>query len=463
VKKLYFISPYILIVLTFVLLHFVFNFNGLYGQDAHDYFRFSKELRSYFIEGNPTGDFFWPIIYPALGALISFTGISVLHALQLISLSAVLGTLIYLNRSIQYLYGKRSTLFLLLSASSSVYFVRSGYIVMSDALCTFFIVSLYFHYLKYRNHSKPKDFILIIILSVLAFFTRYASIPLILIPVIHSLWIFIKNYNLLVRSGILALSLAGIAYLIILNNHLVDELWVKLTQIKLKNLFINKTTFDGSEKSYVVPNLFYIWSNFAHPGYLSLGFLLFPWFRISISQNRILWISLICYLLFIGLLPLQNQRFFVISYPIVLIVLLPAFLELKTWLIKRRMYRIFGLAFFALNTLIFTYSFSKTYQVHRVEKQIVSELKKYPETTEIYAFYVDQSFTSYDLPNNSHNLWLEEYYNFHDSAIVVFNPDKFADEKMISNLGKNWKKLCSDYTLTDEVDFKNGWHIYRIN
>lgn len=462
-KKLYFISPYILIVFTFVLLYFVFDFNGLYGQDAHDYFRFSKELRSYFTEGNPPGDFFWPVIYPALGALISLSGISVLHALQLISLSAILGTLIYLNRSIQYLYGKRSTLFLLLSFSSSVYFVRSGFIVMSDALCVFFIVSLYFHYLKYRNHSNLKDFALIIILSVLAFFTRYASIPLILIPVIHSLWIFIKNFNLLIRSGILIVSLAGIAYLIFLNNHLIDELWVKLSQIELKNLFVNKTTFDGSEKSFVVPNLFYIWSNFAHPGYLSIGFLLFPWFRVSISKNRILWISLIIYLIFIGLLPLQNQRFFVISYPIVLIILFPAFLELKTWLKKRQLYGVFGVSFFALNTLIFTYSFSKTYRVHRVEKEIVAELKKYPSTTEIYSFYADQSFTSYDLPNKSYNLWLEEYHHFPSGSIVVFNPHDFGDKKLISNVGKNWKKLCNDYTLTDEVDFKNGWHIYRID
>ncbi len=462
-KKLYLISPYILIVFTFALLHFVFEFNGLYGQDAHDYFRFSKELRSSFLEGNSTGDFFWPVIYPALGAIISFSGISVLHALQLISLSAILGTLLYLNRSIQYLYGKRSTLFLLLSASSSVYFVRSGFIVMSDALCVFFVVGLYFHYLKYRNHSKLKDFVLIITLSAVAFFTRYASIPLIIVPVFHSVWLFIKNFNILLRSGILVLSLAGAVYLILLNNNLVDELWVKLTQVKLKNLFLIKSTFDGNEKTNTVPNLLYIWSNFAHPGYLSLGFLLFPWFRTSISQNRTLWMSLILYLLFIGLLPLQNQRFLVISHPLVLIVLFPAFSELRNRLKKRRLYGIFGLTFIALNTLIFVYSFSKTYQVHRVEKEIVAELKKYPATTEIYAFYVDQSFSSYDLPNKSHNLWLEEYRDFPYGSIVVFNPDKFADEKMISNVGKNWKKLCSDYTLTDEVDFKNGWHIYRIN
>ena len=72
--------PLILILLTQLL-----GFNGLYGQDSHEYLRFSRYLQEVFagVEQAPT--FFYPIGYPLFGSLLGYVFSNVI-ALQLLSM-----------------------------------------------------------------------------------------------------------------------------------------------------------------------------------------------------------------------------------------------------------------------------------------------------------------------------------------------------------------------------------------
>ncbi len=73
---------------------FLFQFDGLYGQDPFAYFDYTQELRQVFVTGETPPPFFWPIGYPLLAVLGSlFAGLGPLAG-QAISILA--GSLIAL-------------------------------------------------------------------------------------------------------------------------------------------------------------------------------------------------------------------------------------------------------------------------------------------------------------------------------------------------------------------------------
>ncbi|MCW8823527.1 MAG: hypothetical protein OQK63_05540, partial [Ignavibacteriaceae bacterium] len=82
VKKL---LPFILPSIIFLVLLIFFKFNGLYGQDSHEYYRYSKDIIKFLTGGPLPANFHWPVLYPLFGAILSFVIPDPLLCLQLIS------------------------------------------------------------------------------------------------------------------------------------------------------------------------------------------------------------------------------------------------------------------------------------------------------------------------------------------------------------------------------------------
>lgn len=130
-------TPWLYLIVPIALLFFgvlLIDFNGLYGQDSHTYLSFAKQLKMEWLTGNKTASFFWPKGYSASGAAFSFTGLSVLWSLRIISLLALTGSLFVARSIIRLLWNKDGSLLLLLGAVTQIYFVRAGFLVMSDML-----------------------------------------------------------------------------------------------------------------------------------------------------------------------------------------------------------------------------------------------------------------------------------------------------------------------------------------
>src|SRR5579883_1529147 len=89
------------IYIIFLLLTFAFtiivHFNGLYGQDSYEYLRYTYRLVWFVRTGNPPGDFYWPLLYPVVGAVLSIIQKPV-FALQLISMLSLVGAAFYLKK-----------------------------------------------------------------------------------------------------------------------------------------------------------------------------------------------------------------------------------------------------------------------------------------------------------------------------------------------------------------------------
>ena len=104
-KSLILISP----ILFFIIAHFVFGFNGLYGQDSHEYYRYSKAITNFFKTGSSPGDYFWPVYYPILGSFFGFV-IGNLFSLQFISSLSLSGSLYFLFKIMKEIFGEQKNL-----------------------------------------------------------------------------------------------------------------------------------------------------------------------------------------------------------------------------------------------------------------------------------------------------------------------------------------------------------------
>lgn len=453
--------PYLVVFIGFLVLWFGFDFNGLYGQDAHEYFRYSKALKLEMVEGIAAGDFHWPKLYSLLGAILSFTGIPVLFSLELITLFSCLGAMYFAQKSIRLLYNVEGTLFLLLGAATQVYFVRMGFVVMSDALCAFFIMATIYFYLSFNKNRDFKHLGWILLFSSLAIFTRYASLPILVVLMTHSLWMFLKQWKFEVRViGLFLLGIAGVCILYF-NNQALSQIMDRIQEWSPINLFHRTHFREGRQEINFAPNLVYIGSNFLHLGFLSFGMLLLPWVKHWNFRQRVLWIAIMTYLFFIGGLEIQNQRFMVLTHLPILILIFPSFQQLKSWLELRKLMIPFVAGVLIFNLSLFLYSFGKTYQVHRIEKLIVEELHTFEDDTPILSFYVNQSFASYDLPNPTQDLW-NAYPDFYKGGLVVFNPEKFEEFWSDGIVMQNWLSLKEQHELTVIKELPDNWKIYRI-
>ena len=119
-----------------------------------------------------------------------------------------------------------------------------------------------------------------------------------------------------------------------------------------------------------------------------------------------------------------------------------------------------GVLFF--NTTFFIYSFTKTYVVFQLEKEVVEELKKIESDAPIYAFYVDQSFSSYDIKNEVHNFYMEDFSKIESGSLVIFNEEKFAEQWKNHRVMQNWKMLTTNYQLDTLATLSDNWQIYLI-
>lgn len=77
---------------------FLIDFNGLYGQDSHEYLRYTCRLLDFWTSGSNPGDYFWPMNYPFYGSFLALIIHPVVFALQLLSMLSLVFTSVYLYR-----------------------------------------------------------------------------------------------------------------------------------------------------------------------------------------------------------------------------------------------------------------------------------------------------------------------------------------------------------------------------
>lgn len=459
------------------ILRWKWNFVGLYGQDAHEYLRFSLEVKSWLTGGSTPGDFFWPLMYPFIGASLSFlTPLDVADSLQLVSvLSIWCSGLLLIQLLKQHRDSSKPTptkmdaiLWVAMAFFLSPYLLRSAFLIMSDALSVLGVTCCYYYYCRYQQDRRPSLLIAIFAGAALAVSTRYVCAILVIAPLAHVLFYASRRGH---WSGLLLGAVIGSLFLV---PHLMLRWDTPLAFLEhnfmgawswthwLQSQFESAT----GQFHYRSPNILYSHYHWFHPAYLLVGILLLPWWRYWRPKNmheKVILCSTILFSLFIAGIPFQNHRFLLPAFPLIIILLFPAFQQLVRIISSYRYGLVLFVLFLGLFQVINSISkFQELIRINQTEQELARRLQQYPPTT-LYTFYYDLALGTYDLHHQLINLWAEDEVVCQNSALVLFHPTQFNEQWQGHQLLQNWHTLQEDCQLDTIEQMPNGWYLYRVN
>jgi len=465
-------SKYILLVFpigVFLFFYYGLNFDGLYGQDAYEYLRYSNALKNFIITGENPGDYFWPIFYPLFGALTSFIFQNIGFSLMLISTVSVSISAYCLYKILTLLFKntKYPTLYVFVFFMLSPIVFKSGLLVMSDLLALCFIVLSAYHYLKFSQKKQVKYYYFIAVFSFLAFMTRYASAAILIPFVISASLLFFKQKNILKHIVFITLiiGLLSLPHILIRIHHSTDFLahqWLKSWSFNnfLKYSF---TTVDGTS-NYFLPNIIYAFSNIFHPRFLFVGVIFIPLFllkRIHFNHSIVFITSFILYAFFLAGIPFQNSRFLLLSFPIGLILLYPVFNYLSELKWVKKIFYLGIVCSLILQFILIKKTFQSTLQRNQLEIEITQKLTKYQNNT-LYSFDIDIALQGRGLEFDYKNLWKKRYTDLKENDLILFHPTKFQKQWQGKNPILNFDYFNKNYSLKIIEPLPKGWKLYKV-
>ena len=468
-KDLKWYGLFLLLVLVFIWLT---GFNGLYGQDSYEYLRYTKCLSVFVKTGTSPGDYFWPLLYPIVGAIFSFV-FPLPFSLQLISVLSLLGAAVYLEKIIVLIFNAEKNwarLYVFLFFLFSPYMLRGSLVVMSDSLSIFCMVAAWYYFERYRRVVEHKFFLAFVFFFAAAIAARYAAFVVLVTPAIIMSVIFLRNFKVsLLLLSICIVTLLFFPHFLIRSHDPLGFLyheWV-LSWSPL-NFFHNRfNTIDGIA-SYSFYNMLYAFFNILHPAFYFAGIVfliicLATKNQIKDKKMGVLIIAVSLYAIFLAGIPFQNLRFLLLSFPLVLIALFPGYNVTHKYLIKKGLLK-YGIGLVLVIQLgLFYKLFGSFYNNNKTEKQVAAEMLKYPGT--VYTFSIDGALKAYGFKGNIINMYnvkVDTLKNADTNAYVLFNVKQFAEQWKNKNPMMNWEYLNKKYALVQQEEMPNGWTLYRI-
>lgn len=467
IEKHLLLSVFIPLIIIFIIVRFVFQFDGLYGQDAYEYERYASDLAQNGFALDGQNEFFWPVYYPLLGALLKFVFVSSGLALQLLSVISF-GLLIYisikLNEKINGAAHRDSYLWFFVFLLFSPYVFRNGFNCMSDMLAATLVLATIYYSYKYWFNQITKYIALAFSFGVMAFFTRYASAVVLLVPLLI----------IILRGKYLQIGIAmGIASLFILP-------WILLKTDPVNSLshsFLENwslTHFFDSEFSTPegvafnrLPNILYSLENIFHPGYFFFGavsILILFRNRKQLKYNKEQFIFLLApvvvYAFFLAGISRQNDRFLILTFPLVLIFLYPAW----KFILQTGMLRVPKLSiplFLLVNIFLTVMAFQHSYNRNQTEKVVAEKILELNGDL-LYTFEMDVAMIVRGYKGHIINFYESDIHSFSTGALVLINEKNIESQWKTKRPDKNLKRLNTDYQLELISDYENDWKLYKI-
>ncbi len=444
------------------------GFDGLYGQDAYEYYRCSCELWN---ENAP--DCHFPPMYPLYSWIFSviFGNTS---ALQMVSLFAFIGVMWFLNEIIRLIYGQKQIiiLYVLLFGGMSAYFFRGAILGMSDMLTTFFMIGGLYGLLRvYVNRLSLKTYGGLLVFSVFfltqAVFTRYASIPLVLYYLGIGAFLVFRKISLQ-KAAILIVSalviVGGIAW--------VQKGFVTggLTHIHVKGWHLSHFfesvfhTPDGNLR-FRFNNFFFGLFTQIHPGFGLLGVLFVVLLRRDSFTKVLLflvWIPLGIYVVFLMGIPFQNIRFYILSFPLCVIIFFPPFMRLFGFLEKYQLESIFLTTVFFMQIILCVFALRSIIGLNRNETQMATFVQNRQFHLPIFTLGMEGKLytTHYAAPVTS--LFYKKITHYPDSFLLLVQPKVLETQWKSQNPNVNFQHIMRHYSADTVITFGEGWKLFKI-
>ncbi len=467
-KILFFIFfSYVVFQFLFI---FITDYNGLYGQDGHEYLRYCKSLQQFFIDGNRPASYFWTAIYPLSGAIIGLlTGPQ--FALQLISVLSGAWILVMLA---SYLLNefpgreKEVALYSLLFMGMSPYFFRYSVSIMTDIPALALLVSSWYfadRFLKLRN---VYHFYIAALSISAALFTRIALLPL-TIPVFIFIIIFLfknkKIKQILTTTFLIIFPLLIVMYFKMgESKNIFDHYFV--FNWSLINLFENSFDSPNGTISYPLPNILFVLITFIHPGFVLTGIVFIFYLFYNKRQPSFLFVPILLsvagYTLFIAGIPFQNNRFMIAVVPFFLVICFPSFLTILSWFHYRK--KLFNLTLFvvlSIQSMMLYRAILPFLKLNKLEQRISAKVISINSPT-VYTLGMDGALNSYGYTGTIINLYDGLFVNIVDSSLLVINKTAFVNQWKGKNPMLNYNFIFEHSNSKLMTTFNDGWEIYEI-
>lgn len=459
-------------------LAYLLDFNGLYGQDAYEYVRQCRVFADR-LQGLPTpppgiGESELGGGYPLLGAVLTLLGPDALTVLRWMNLIAVAVALWQFEQILRILSpGARAEsrwVFGFAALALAPAFTRAGLTVMSDALALVFSLTALFYGLRALEQQRSRDAVGFALWAAFAVSTRYAMAALLALPALALLFELRRERQWGWLMAALTTGLVALLPLWWLKYNIPKSLIEHslLSDWTLVHLFQRSFLQASGTVSYTLPNLAYLLFPLAHPGFcLTLPGLLLLARRtdVRLYSKRLLGLSLLVYLLFLGGFPHQSLRFLLPAFAVLLLLLFPAwdrFYAYGLYFFKRLTYALIGLTL--LCQLVFSVvMLAPVIRRNHVEQQAANVLSETLRDGDVlYSLDLDIALQYYLPALEYRNLWLQRYDSFPPGSYILFNAP--ALEKQWANQPpmQNWE-YAREHNLMEEIRrLPEGWTLYRV-
>jgi hypothetical protein len=465
-------------LLLFGLLSLLLNFNGLYGQDAHEYLRMSQvyavRLAGEAHATHGIGDAEMAGGYPMLAALLQIFGFDPVWALQLVSWVSAAACIWLFERLIRLVSPGsvfRSRLFfVVLLMGLAPVFVRAGCCSMSDGTGLFFTLASFYHAILVLEKRQYNSLFWVFACSGFALTTRYALLAL-LSPLLLVLLIQIfdfQKYRYLIVAFLGAL--AGI----------LPYLWIKsgllfaaashsmLSEWSVAHYFQRNLSTPNGTVYHFLPNIIFVFTPLAHLAFclpISGLFLLWRKTDLYLRTQKTILVCIGIYLLFLAGLPHQNLRYLLPAYMLFLLLVFPAWDRMVSY----------GLYFFkkitwGVLTIVVLCQMAGIFRMmrpvivrHNAEHEMASALRSHlKEGDVLFGFDYDIALRNY-LPQLAHfSLWERQYEVYPSGSYLIFNAPLLEKQWTGKAPMLNWTFVNSHYTLEKVADLPSGWSLFLI-
>ena len=350
----------------------------------------------------------------------------------------------------------------------SPYLLRSSLLVMADMCCTFFIVSGFYWLIKSQESLTIKSILLFIGSITVAVLTRYAAI-VIVSPML--VYLFIKSarqlsaYHFLFSGLLVALLFTPYLYV---HRELIENAekhpWVQ--EWNFINFF--KRSFETSDGNYQysLPNMLYSFSPFVHPGFAFLGIVFIvlakPRQLISLKYSWLLISIITIYALFLAGIPFQNNRFLLLTFPFILLLFYPSFIQLLIYLRTKKLAVIFITLCTVSQLALGIRAFLPFYKYNQTEKNIARSVNTFPPST-LYTFSYEGTLSYYSTPHKIISLYPSKLDTIKGNSYLLFNELALSKQFAGKDPMINFEFIKSTKKLVKIKEFENGWTLYEIN
>lgn len=454
--------------LIFIVLRII-GFDGLYGQDAYVYAGQTENLKTWIVSGGDLPFFHWPSGYPLFCLLFYSLFGDLALSMQITSLVFWSLTVFMSYKLLVLILKPKNDFWLFLMSLSMLgfapYFLRLGISAMSDISCAFFCITTIYFIFQYNKQPYLSTFLIAALCFSLAVFMRYAAFVLLLVPAIFVIRTALskKDYKSLVTGSLIVF--AGFVSIFLIKDlrEFIKTLEHTASLWNPINLFKKSFSGKGFSQDFRWINAIYILRVFYHPGFFFFALpLWFLAFRKNNKPVRLLLLTLFAYLLFIGGLNTQNNRFFVIVMPIVFVCLAYYWQDIK--IVNSRPYKkVIAISIIGvINILLTFYSSQRIYEQQQTDLVLSKKIMSY-EIQTLFTFEVDQALAFRGFKGEIINLWY----------LGVSNLQIEPGDYVLLNVSK-WEKPWRDHPLTENVEFlmntnklifietlTEGWTLYK--